>query len=82
MRQRSWIRPNRLFTADSAGAITTLRVYHPSIALHRAESVVLDPVTIRLAGFDPKGRAPDHVCLASPVDAEVFLPELVAPPKR
>jgi hypothetical protein len=34
-------------------------------------------VPLRLAGFNPRGRAPDHICSAEPVNVETFLPERV-----
>jgi len=65
----------RLFTTSPDGQLWSIRIHHASHGVHTAESVVADPVTLRLAGFEPKGRAPDHVCIVSPVDVDVFLPE-------
>lgn len=68
----------RLFSASGDGQLVSLRTHHPAFGLRQVESLVLDPVTLRLAGFDPQGRAPDHVTFADPVDVELFAPEMPA----
>jgi uncharacterized protein YqjF (DUF2071 family) len=67
----------RLFTGSGDGHLVSLRTHHPSFGLRKVESLVLDPVTMRLGGFDPQGRAPDHIALADPVDVELFAPEML-----
>jgi uncharacterized protein YqjF (DUF2071 family) len=67
----------RLFSAGPGGQLWSVRVHHRSHRLRQAEAIVTDPLVLRLAGFDTKGRVPDHVCMADPVDVEVFAPEPV-----
>lgn len=69
----------RLFSAGPGGQLWSMRVHHPSHRVRQAEAVVADPLVLRLAGFDPKGRPPDHVCMVDPLDVEVFAPEPVEP---
>jgi len=70
----------RLFTAGPGGQLWSVRVHHPFHRVRQAEAIVSDPVVLRLAGFEPRGRVPDHVCTVDPVDVEVFAPEPVGPP--
>lgn len=72
----------RLFTADPAGALWSARIHHPSHRVRKADVVVSNPALLRLAGFDPKSRLPDHVCTTDPVDVEVFAPEPVPDVER
>lgn len=68
----------RLFSSDPSGRLWSVRIHHRSNRLRQADAVVTDPVVLRLAGFEPKGRAPDHLCMVDPVDVEVFGPEEVS----
>jgi hypothetical protein len=56
-------RRRRLFTG---------RVAHAPYQVAGAEVPVWDDQMMRLAGFDPAGRPPDHRCTAAPVDVEIF----------
>lgn len=67
----------RLFSVDSHGGVWSVRIHHPTHRVRQAEAVVTDPAVLRLAGFDPRGRAPDHVCMVDPLDVDVFTPEPV-----
>ena len=55
------------------------RVAHAPYRLSSAHVPAWDDTMLRLAGFDPRGRAPDHVCAAAAVDVEVFPLKAVAP---
>ena len=48
------------------------RVAHVPYQVGAAEVTVADDMMLRLAGFDPAGRAPDHVCAAAAVEVEIF----------
>jgi uncharacterized protein YqjF (DUF2071 family) len=50
----------------------TGRVAHAPYRIAPAEVLAWDDTMLRLAGFDPRGRAPDHACTAEAVDVEVF----------
>lgn len=68
----------RLFAADSAGEqMHTIRVCHAPYRVRQAQVFDWSDVPLRQAGFDARGRAPDHICWAEPVDVEVFAPEKV-----
>ena len=48
------------------------RVAHTPYQVAGAEVPVWDDGMMRLAGFDPAGRPPDHRCAAAAVDVDVF----------
>lgn len=48
------------------------RVAHDPYRVMPADTPTWDDVMVRLAGFEPQGRAPDHACSAAPVDVAVF----------
>jgi uncharacterized protein YqjF (DUF2071 family) len=48
------------------------QVAHAPYRLSAAEVPEWDDTMMRLAGFDPLGRAPDHVCAAETVAVEIF----------
>jgi len=66
----------RLFTDEIDSRAHSVRIHHLPYWIRDVELALLDPITPRLAGFDPHGRAPDHVCAAGPVDVDVYLPEI------
>jgi hypothetical protein len=47
-------------------------VAHTPYRFVLTEAAAYDTRVMALAGFDPTGRAPDHVCVAETVDVEVF----------
>jgi hypothetical protein len=47
-------------------------VAHAPYRFGAAEVSVWDDTMLRLAGFDPAGRGPDHVGAAEAVDVEIF----------
>lgn len=71
----------RLFAHDARqGRLFTGAVAHAPYQVTEAEVPVWDDGPLRLAGFDPGGRRPDHQCAAQAVDVEVFPLELVEEP--
>jgi uncharacterized protein YqjF (DUF2071 family) len=48
------------------------RVAHAPYRVADAEFPAWDDTMLRLAGFDPRGRSPEHVCAAGDVDVEIF----------
>lgn len=48
------------------------RVAHAPYRLAKADVPEWDDTMLRLAGFDPRGRAPDHICGAEKAEVEVF----------
>jgi uncharacterized protein YqjF (DUF2071 family) len=63
----------RLFAHDAGrDVLWSGRVAHAPYAVTTAEVASLDDRLLRLAGFDPAGRGPDHCCGARPVDVEIF----------
>lgn len=68
----------RLFTTDPAGEqLNSIRVCHPPYRVRQAQVFEWGDAPLRQAGFDPRGRAPDHICAAEPVEVETFAPERV-----
>lgn len=68
----------RLFAADSAGEqLSSIRVAHAPYRYRDALVFDRGDGPLQLAGFDPAGRAPDHICHAEPVDVDTFAPEKV-----
>ncbi len=62
-----------LFAHDAGrGQLWAGQVAHMPYRLSVADVPEWDDTMMRLAGFDPKGRAPDHVCAAEAVDVEIF----------
>jgi uncharacterized protein YqjF (DUF2071 family) len=62
-----------LFAHDArSGRLFAGRVAHEPYRVRSAEVPEWDDTAMRLAGFDPRGRAPDHVCAAEAVDVEIF----------
>jgi uncharacterized protein len=69
----------RLFAADDAGEqLNSIRVCHAPYLIRPGQATAWSNAMLRFAGLDPKGRAPDHICTAEPVDVETFAPEKVA----
>ncbi len=63
----------RLFAHEARrGRLWSGRVAHAPYRLSAAEVTAWDDGGLRLAGFDPAGRAPDHACAAAAVDVEVW----------
>ena len=56
-------RPGRLYAG---------RVAHAPYQVAGAEAPVWDDGMMRLAGFDPAGRPPEHRCTAATVNVEIF----------
>jgi uncharacterized protein YqjF (DUF2071 family) len=68
----------RLFAADENGErLNSLRVCHAPYRLRQAQVTQWGDGVLARAGFATRGRAPDHICAAEPVDVEVFAPEVV-----
>jgi uncharacterized protein YqjF (DUF2071 family) len=68
----------RLFASDDAGErLHSIRVCHAPHRWRQAQVFEWGEAPLRLAGFDPRGRAPDHLCCTEPVDVETFAPEKV-----
>lgn len=64
------------------GQLWSGQVAHAPYRLGAAEVPEWDDTMMRLAGFDPQGRAPDHVCAAETVEVEVFPLKRVGGGKR
>ncbi len=72
----------RLFASSGqAGDLHSIRVCHAPYRVQQAQVFQWGDVPLRLAGFDPAGRAPDHLCVTDPQDVETFAPEVVAAQK-
>ena len=68
----------RLFASDQAGErLNAIRVCHAPYRLRQAQVFEWGEAPLRLAGLAARGRAPDHICCAEPVDVETFAPEKV-----
>ena len=68
----------RLFASDKSGErLNSIRVCHAPYRIHAAEVTHWGDSVLRLAGFVPPGREPDHSCAAGPQDVEVYAPEMV-----
>lgn len=62
-----------LFAHDAErGRLWAGQVAHAPYRLSAAEVPERDDAMMRLAGFDPRGRTPDHVCAAEMVEVEIF----------
>jgi uncharacterized protein YqjF (DUF2071 family) len=62
-----------LFAHDARrGQLWAGRVAHAPYRFGAAEVSAWDDTMLRLAGFDPAGRGPDHVGAAEAVDVEIF----------
>ena len=62
-----------LFAHDARrGPLWAGRVAHAPYRFGAAEVSAWDDTMLRLAGFDPAGRRPDHVGAAEAVDVEIF----------
>jgi uncharacterized protein YqjF (DUF2071 family) len=63
----------RLFAHDARrDVLWTGQVAHAPYEVTSAEVPIWDGRMMTLAGFDPAGRPPEHVCAARPVDVEIF----------
>jgi uncharacterized protein len=63
----------RLYSGGAAGrTLSSGRVAHVPYRFQLTDAPTYDARVMVLAGFDPAGRAPDHVCVAETVDVEVF----------
>jgi uncharacterized protein len=71
----------RVFTCGGRRGLFTRRMAHEPHLVGRAEVCLWDDAMLRLAGFDPEGSAPDHICLSRALDIEIFPPERVAAPE-
>ena len=68
----------RLYASDPAQErLNSIRVCHAPYRIRRAQVYSWGDAPLRQAGFNPQGRAPDHLCMADPVDLETFAPERV-----
>lgn len=63
----------RLFAHDARrDALWSGRVAHAPYEIASAEVPIWDGRMLALAGFDPSGRQPEHVCAARAVEVEIF----------
>ncbi len=68
----------RLFASDGNGEqLNSVRICHAPYLIRQAQVTEWSDGMLRLAGFDPKGRAPDHICYSAGVEMEAFAPEKV-----
>jgi uncharacterized protein YqjF (DUF2071 family) len=68
----------RLFATDSNGErMISMRMCHAPYRIRAAEVTHWGDAVLRLAGFAPPEREPDHACAAEPVEVEAFAPEKV-----
>jgi uncharacterized protein len=68
----------RLFAADRSGeGLRSVSVCHAPYQVRQAQVFEWGEAALRLAGFDPKSRAPDHLCVTDPLDVETFAPEAI-----
>lgn len=67
----------RFFSQDEEGQLFSTRIAHVPHQLGSADVALSDDRLLQAAGFDPDGQAPDHSCVLSTVDVEVFSPERV-----
>lgn len=68
----------RLFASDPAGEqLNSIRICHAPYRIRQAQVFQWGDVPLRQAGFNPCGRAPDHICMTEPVDLETFAPERI-----
>lgn len=72
----------RIFAADAAGGLWSARLSHAAHRVRKVDVVVGNPAVLRLAGFDPQSRPPDHVCMVDPLDVELHAPEPVPDVER
>lgn len=71
----------RLFATDADGEqLSSLRICHPPYLIRQAQVTEWNDVMLRLAGFDPQGRAPDHIGFSEGVAMEAFAAERVERP--
>ncbi len=67
-----------MFATDGDGEqLSSLRICHPPYLIQQAQVTAWNDVMLRLAGFDPQGRAPDHICFSEGVAMEAFAAERV-----
>lgn len=63
----------RLFAFDARRRrLWSGQVAHPPYRMQPVAVERWDATVLRLAGFDPGGRGPDHVCAAEPVDVDIY----------
>jgi uncharacterized protein len=68
----------RLFAADDAGEqLNSIRVCHAPYRIQPGQVTAWSDAMLRMAHLHPKGRAPDHICTAEPVEVETFAPQQV-----
>ena len=60
-----------LFASGRHGLLSG-RVHHPPYAVAPAETTTWDSHLIKLAGFPPPSRPPDHALVSPGVDVEIF----------
>ena len=66
----------RLFAAgETGGPLHSIRVCHAPYGVRPVQLTAWGDAPLRLAGFAPPAREPDHMCVAEPVSVEVFAPE-------
>lgn len=71
----------RLFSADETGThLNAIRVCHAPYRVQSAQVFEWSDAPLRQRGFDPRGRAPDHICAAQTLEVETFAPEPVETP--
>lgn len=72
----------RLFAHEArSGRLWSGQVGHAPYQLGRPEVRAWDDGLLRLAGFDPAGRGPEHACAAAAVDVEVWPLRVCADPR-
>jgi uncharacterized protein len=68
----------RLFATTPEGEqLRSIRVCHAPYAVRQAQVTEWSDGVLRYARFNVRGRAPDHICFAEPVNVEIFAPEKV-----
>jgi uncharacterized protein len=68
----------RLFTGDPTGEVLhSVPVCHAPYQIRPLQLTDWGDAPLRLAGFEPPGREPEHICGANAVSLEVFTPERV-----
>ena len=67
----------RLFAQNESGQLLTAQVAHAPYRVGRAAVSIWNDGLLQLAGFDPGGQSPDHICMVGAVNVEVFHPERV-----
>ena len=67
----------RLYADAAKDRLSSICVTHRPYLIRQAQVFQWGDAPLRQAGFDPHGRAPDHICCALAQDVETFGPEKV-----